>query len=581
MVLFTIIRMMLLINSEELWINGNKMSLLKKIGMSLASFGLAFAFNLEAKLFAKDIYVPRDYPTIQSAIDANDTVDGDRILVALGVYDINEPVTYRGKNIALKSIEGPQNTIINGNYQTQTFTFNSGETNDAVLEGFTITRGNAWEGGGIYCGGSSPTIRYNIIIGNEAYSGGGIACVRGNPLIMSNVIYRNVGFSEAGGIYCMNSQTQILDNIIKENSVWDMEGGGIYCVGHSSLIIKGNYIVGNFAWEDGSGIFIANSEAIIEKNIIARNSTDEDGGGISGWYSKTYIIGNTITNNSTIYNGGGIDIFENIETILLNNIVYANTPADLSGIQPNQVFYSNISQEGFAGINGNISENPYFVNPNPDSNTLDDLIENGNFDGAMQYLKECYSLQPDSNCIDTGDPRYLLDPDGTRADIGAIYFDQDRNKFIRGDSNIDGKVDYLDAITLLHHLFENKKLECKDSADVDDNGKIDVNDVYYLCDYLYKDGNQPPTPFPEAGYDLTPDTLTCYVCKKCEDADINDDWKVNFSDYAIFANSWLEEGSRLGDIYEDNKINYKDLKNLADNWLWDFDVFINKYHDED
>ena len=35
-----------------------------------------------------------------------------------------------------------------------------------------------------------------------------------------------------------------------------------------------------------------------------------------------------------------------------------------------------------------------------------------------------YHLQPDSPCIDAGDPTSPLDPDNTIADIGAFYFNQ-------------------------------------------------------------------------------------------------------------------------------------------------------------
>ena len=35
-----------------------------------------------------------------------------------------------------------------------------------------------------------------------------------------------------------------------------------------------------------------------------------------------------------------------------------------------------------------------------------------------------YELTEDSPCIDTGDPDLPLDPDNTRADIGAFFFDQ-------------------------------------------------------------------------------------------------------------------------------------------------------------
>jgi len=460
------------------------MSLLKRLGMSLASFGLACAFNLEARLYAKDIYVPQDYATIQSAIDANDTVDGDRVLVAPGEYVIDGPITYRGKNIILKSVKGPENTIINGNNQIRIFTFNSRETKDAILEGFTITKGDAYKGGAICCEESSPTIRYNIITGNEAYFGGGIACVEADPLIISNVISNNIGGGMGGGVYCEDSQALILDNIIKENLVWDTDGGGIYCEYNSSVIVRGNYIINNFVYEDGGGISLRGSHAIIENNIIARNLTYEDGGGISGWYSRAYIIGNTIVNNSTHHNGGGIDSFENHEIILLNNIIYANTPTDLSGIQLSQVHYCNISQEGFAGTNNNIYADPLFVNPDPNSNTIDNFIENGDFDGAMQYLKACYHLKSQagryepnnktwvidketSPCIDAGDPMSPIGlepfPNGGRINMGAFggtieasksYFGEPVcETIVAGDINGDCIVNFKDfALMALHWL---------------------------------------------------------------------------------------------------------------------------------
>jgi len=51
---------------------------------------------------------------------------------------------------------------------------------------------------------------------------------------------------------------------------------------------------------------------------------------------------------------------------------------------------------------GNIDEDPEFVNPN----------------------RNDYTLTDDSPCIDTGDPESDDDPDGTRADMGAFYFHQ-------------------------------------------------------------------------------------------------------------------------------------------------------------
>lgn len=181
----------------------NKLS--KYVKSSLVAICFASGLvGLESRLYA-EIYVPRDYATIQAGIDAVE--DGDTVLVTAGIYDINEPITYKGKNITLKSEAGPKDTIIKGN-GSRVFTFNSGETNNAVLEGFTITGGNGnyIYGGGIYCEGSSPTIRYNIITENGPCYGGGIACLGGaNPLIKSNVISNNIG-SEMGGGFIVRTQ---------------------------------------------------------------------------------------------------------------------------------------------------------------------------------------------------------------------------------------------------------------------------------------------------------------------------------------------------------------------------------------
>ena len=430
------------------------MSQLKTINIGFVGLCLASGLTgLENRLYA-EIYVPRDYATIQAGIDAVE--DGDRVLVAAGIYDVNEPITFRGKNITLKSEIGPAQTIIrmqnpiNPEERASVFVFENGETNDAILEGFTITGGRSYdEGGGIYCQESSPTIRNNIITENGAGSGGGIACVGGHPLIMSNVISRNEGFSEAGGIYCMNSQAQILDNIIKGNSVRDESGGGIYCGSNSSVIIEGNYIIDNFAREDGAGICLWDAEAIINKNIIFKNKSDEDGGGIQSTYSVVHIMGNTITGNISTHGGGGIDFYHEPDYPFhegfmraINNIIW-NNGNEILDTGPSEILYNLFSQSDFCGQNGNICADPLLVNPNPDPNTLDSLIETGDFEGAMKYLTRCFSLQQESPCIDAGDPANDdADPDSTVADLGAIYFNQ--RACNRSDLYHDGFINFSD-----------------------------------------------------------------------------------------------------------------------------------------
>ena len=154
-------------------------------------------------------HVPSEYPSIQQGISA--CVDGDTLIVAPGIY--YETINFSGKDIVVRSTD-PNDpkvvgyTIINADEDGTAVTFENGETNAAVLTGFTITGGVGtlvydWDiqkefyGGGIYCSyNASPTITRNVITNNHcpyfivegegmwryAYSyGGGIGCRGGAP----------------------------------------------------------------------------------------------------------------------------------------------------------------------------------------------------------------------------------------------------------------------------------------------------------------------------------------------------------------------------------------------------------------
>lgn len=82
--------------------------------------------------------------------------------------------------------------------------------------------------------------------------------------------------------------------------------------------------------------------------------------------------------------------------------------------------------------------------------------------------------------------------------------------FIRGDANIDEKIDLTDAVFILRYLFRNgDRPSCIDSADVNDDGGVDVSDAVRLLLFLFRDGNPLPVPSPNKGVDPTSDGLGC------------------------------------------------------------------------
>ena len=99
-------------------------------GMRLLVFAWFLIFFLPTDTHAgRTIRVPSDQSTIQRAI--NTAVDGDTVLVARGTYFEN--IDFRGKAITVKSEEGADVTIIDGNQADSVVTFISGEMLASVL----------------------------------------------------------------------------------------------------------------------------------------------------------------------------------------------------------------------------------------------------------------------------------------------------------------------------------------------------------------------------------------------------------------------------------------------------------------
>ena len=117
--------------------------------------------------------MPEDYSTIQAAIDVS--ADQDTVMVSPGFYQEN--ISFNGKDIVVSSTYDISqdsliigSTIINGNANGSVALFSDGETNSAVLQGFTLQGGNGNYAdpdengtfytyrGGVYCKGSSPVL---------------------------------------------------------------------------------------------------------------------------------------------------------------------------------------------------------------------------------------------------------------------------------------------------------------------------------------------------------------------------------------------------------------------------------------
>ena len=114
---------------------------------------------------------------IQDAVEASNS--GDTVLVTNGVYSAGQRIGGQGTNrvvitnaTALRSINGPQFTVINGGGMVRCAYLADG----ASLSGFTLTNGatsSLFRGGGV-SGSSNAFVTNCVISGNySATSGGG------------------------------------------------------------------------------------------------------------------------------------------------------------------------------------------------------------------------------------------------------------------------------------------------------------------------------------------------------------------------------------------------------------------------
>ena len=364
---------------------------------------LIFSFSF---LYATIINVPVPYTTIQAGITA--AANTDTVLVQPGTYVEN--INYNGKLITVGSLflttqdtTYIASTIIDGNSSDSVVIFNSGEDSTAVLSGFTLTNGfSANFGGGIFCVSSSPSLRNVIITGNSASEcGGGICCFGSNPIITACTISGNTAFVLLGGGIQANFYSNlIVQNCTISDNVASRGGGGVHVDGNSTIIFDDCTISYNTVSLDerkGGGIFLEGSSSSLHRCTILGNEADYGGGvyidsGVVDFDHCTIsenVVG--LNPNAAIYNDGGT-------LSITNSILWNDFPDEIVGSA--SISYSDI--EGGWGGTGNIDSDPLFVNPA----------------GGDYHLR---LLSP---CIDAGDPASPLDPDGTRADMGAYYYDQ-------------------------------------------------------------------------------------------------------------------------------------------------------------
>ncbi len=246
--------------------------------------------------------------TVQAAIDAA-AVNGGEVWVKAGTY--NERITLKPYTYVYGGFAGTETSRSQRNYAANVTTLNGQAAGSVVtvasihmlgaIDGFTITNGSAYYGGGVYCYYQSAMIANNIISGNAASSqGGGIYCWYCSPVITNNKIKQNTASYYGGGIYLTSAPAIVTNNLIYSNTAQN-SGGGIYCVADDAMITN-NTIVSNTGTSQAGGIYCGNlARLVIANNIVAFNSS-----GIYKYSSAAPTLRNNDVYSNTGYNYSGL-----------------------------------------------------------------------------------------------------------------------------------------------------------------------------------------------------------------------------------------------------------------------------------
>ncbi|MCK5174624.1 MAG: hypothetical protein KAR47_14620, partial [Planctomycetes bacterium] len=330
-------------------------------------------------------------------------------------------------------------------------------SDSAVLDGFTITGGNANgtaphnNGGGIYhYEESDPLPGYTLtnctFTRNSAVLGGGIYNHNyeqfGNIIptyILTDCTFTNNSASDGGGFYNYKIGTlgsprltgcKFIGNVAGD------EGGGMHNYGSQPELVNCTFI-GNSANYRGGGMYNKGSYSFLTNCIFSGNSAF-NGAAMYNW-AAGYTATNCIFAGNSSINSTVVNRYDTGTPFFLTNCIFWGNSVDkeIAIIQPKEpTIISNCDIGGCGGSGGgwdtllgtdgggNIDADPLFVDPDGADNTP------GTADDDLR-------LQAGSPCIDAGDnsavteatdldgkPRILDgDEDGTHTvDMGAYEY---------------------------------------------------------------------------------------------------------------------------------------------------------------
>ena len=245
----------------------------------------------------------------------------------------------------------------------------------AVLDGFTITNGNA--------SGNALESSY----GGE-FTGGGMFSVSSLLEVRQCRFFANSASYKGGAIYIEESSPLVVGCIFEDNSAFF--GGAVYNEASSPTTINSIFRT-NESWISGGAVSSFASSPTYVNSIFSGNEAIYTGGAILGNTSSTVVINCTFTGNrSQQQPGGGLSLYRGrakLSNCILWGDVSPGPPEVWSDEGDFEIIFS-IVQGGYAG-SGNLDLSP-------------DFVQDGYWDEEDRWVEGDFQLTEGSAAIDSG-----------------------------------------------------------------------------------------------------------------------------------------------------------------------------------
>jgi len=409
-------------------------------------------------------------------------------------------------------------TITAGNANGPNHNYGGGMANfssNPTVTNCTFTANSADNGGGMFNDHSDPIVTNCTFSNNLAYNGGGMLNYLSNPIVTGCTFTANSDIetffsAEQGGAGMLNhtSSPTVTDCTFSANSA-NYGGGMLSWIGSSPTVTDCSFI-GNIVVNGGGGMCNwMDSSPIVTSCTFTANLADYDGGGMSNLASSPTVTNCTFTANEAGSGGGGMFNLQSGSTVT------------------NCIFWNNTA------VNGNEISNYFFSTPTISycdvQGGLADIYNDGS---TVNWLSGNIDIDP---CFaDPCDGDFHLKSQGWRWDKGRQVWTWDDVTSRCIDAGNSGSPLSDELLTI-------------PSDPTNEYGQnIRINMGAY--------GGTAQASMPPYDWALL--------------ADLTNDGIVNLIDFATQADDWLQsDTAQFGDLDRDGTVSFTDLLLTAQDWL--------------